>query len=163
MTGGYCGKQKGYTGNDDYITKKEDWEAIQHFIPKDKIIYEPFYCDGKSGEILRELGCRNVIHEDIDFFTNTFEYDYIISNPAFSLKKKIMEKLYEIDKPFILIMPMEVMTYKYFKKWGNKIQIIVPKKTMDFYDKNGNLKKFNFDCFYFCYKMNLPRDIIYLT
>jgi hypothetical protein len=163
MPGGFCGKKKDYDGNDNFITTKEDWKAIEDYLPKDKIIYEPFYCDGKSGLILKELGCNQVIHQNVDFFENTFNYDYIISNPPFSIKRQILDKLYEIDKPFILIMPMEILNYKYFQKWLNKIQLIFPKKRMNFYRPNGELKKFNYDCIYFCYKLNLERDIILLN
>ena len=53
---------------DNYYTKKEVWEKIQQYIPKDKVVWEPFYGDGKSGQYLRELGL-NVFHEDKDFFT----------------------------------------------------------------------------------------------
>ena len=54
---------------DDYMTPKSAWENIKHFIPSNKVIWEPFYGDGKSGEYLKELGF-DVIHEEIDFFEN---------------------------------------------------------------------------------------------
>ena len=40
---------------DNYFTPKEAWENIKDFIPKNKIIWEAFYGDGKSGEYLEEL------------------------------------------------------------------------------------------------------------
>ena len=45
----------------------------------------------------------------------------------------------------------------------DKLQIIIPRKRIQFI-KNGNelQNKCNFDCFYYCYKMNLERDIIWL-
>jgi hypothetical protein len=163
MVGGYCGKNKDYTGNDDFITPKETWESIIPFIKnKNQIIYDPFYCDGSSGKIMTELGLTNVLHCDSDFFKNEEPYNMILSNIPFSIKKKILETLYILDKPFILIMPMEVLTYQYFKIWGNKIQLIIPNKRMNFYRKNGTLHKFNYDCIWFCYKMELARDIVFL-
>tara|TARA_R110000824_G_scaffold36003_1_gene112184 strand:- start:260 stop:451 length:192 start_codon:yes stop_codon:yes gene_type:complete len=48
---------------DDYMTPKSAWEAIDEYIPKDKVIWEAFKGDGKSGEYLTELGCE-VIHND---------------------------------------------------------------------------------------------------
>ena len=53
---------------DEYYTPISVWENIIEFLPKDKIIYEPFYLDGKSGECLKNMGCKKVIHEDIDFW-----------------------------------------------------------------------------------------------
>ena len=64
---------KGHTFDkkvDNYMTPKSAWEQIKHLIPNNKVIWEPFYGDGKSGEYLKELGF-NVIHEDIvsgDFY-----------------------------------------------------------------------------------------------
>ena len=147
---------------DDYMTPRSAWENIKEYIPKNKVIWEAFYGDGKSGEYLEELGF-DVIHEKIDFFKNN-KGDLIISNPPFSLSKEIMQRLYELDKPFILIFPSSKINTQYFRKWKDKnIQIIIPRKRIQFV-KNGNeLKnKCNFDCFYYCYKMNLKKDIIWL-
>ena len=60
---------KTFLKHDDYMTPKYAFENIAHLIPKDKIIWEAFYGDGKSGTYLTELGF-NVIHEPIDFFEN---------------------------------------------------------------------------------------------
>ncbi len=152
---------KTFLKHDDYMTPKYAWENIQQYIPKDKIIWEAFYGDGKSGNDLSELGF-NVIHKQIDFFENN-EGDIIVSNPPFSLAKQIMPRLKELDKPFILIMPSSKINTQYFKPFKNQIQIIIPRKRIQFI-KNGNElnNKCNFDCFYYCYKMNLPRDIIWL-
>ena len=153
---------KTFIKHDDYMTPRSAWEAINDYIPKDKIIWEAFYGDGKSGENLKEMGF-NVIHEPIDFFDNDLG-DIIVSNPPFSLSKEIMNRLYEIDKPFILIFPSSKINTQYFRQWREKgIQIIIPRKRIQFI-KNGNelQNKCNFDCFYYCYKMNLPRDIVWL-
>ena len=77
--------------NDNYGSYDDLYTKIDKFIPKNKIIYEPFYLDGKSGECLKNMGCKKVIHEDIDFFTNVdkIEYEIICSNPPFSKRKLI--------------------------------------------------------------------------
>ena len=75
-----------------------------------------------------------------------------------------MNRLYDLDKPFCLIFPSSKINTQYFRKWKDKnIQIIIPRKRIQFV-KDGNLleNKCNFDCFYYCYKMNLPKDIIWL-
>ena len=41
--------------HDDYITPKKAWEDIVKFIPKNKTIYMPFYCDGVCGEDMKSL------------------------------------------------------------------------------------------------------------
>ena len=44
------------SNHDDYMTPKHAWEAIKDYIPRDKVIWEAFYGDGKSGKYLEELG-----------------------------------------------------------------------------------------------------------
>ena len=161
---------KTFLKHDDYMTPKSAWENIKDYIPKDKVIWEAFYGDGKSGEYLIELGF-NVIHKEIDFFENN-EGDIIVSNPPFSKTKDIMIRLKELDKPFILILPTAKLTTSYirenFKNSDSQLQIIIPRKRIHFEKQingeipNGWKNACNFDCFYYCYKMNLPRDIIWL-
>ena len=161
---------KTFQKHDDYMTPFTAWKAIDEYIPKDKIIWECFYGDGKSKEHLLKLGCKEVIHEDIDFFEND-KGDVIISNPPFSKAKDIMPRLKELDKPFILIMPSSKICTNYFRDSfkDKNIQIIIPRRRIHFIKLvNGEIpekqdNKCNFDCFYYCYKMNLPRDIMWLA
>jgi len=161
---------KSFIKHDDYTTPKTAWENIQHLIPKDKIIWEAFYGDGLSGTYLEDLGF-NVIHEDIDFFEND-RGDIVVSNPPFSKCKEVLKRLVELDKPFILILPSSKINTQYFRNLfsnvEDSIQIIIPKKRIHFMKlidgkmPEGWKNACNFDCFYYCWKMNLPRDIIWL-
>jgi len=161
---------KTFTKHDDYMTPKYVWENIKDYIPKDKIIWEAFYGDGKSGDYLKELGF-NIIHEEKDFFTEPpDEWDMIVSNPPYSESKKVINKLAEYDKPFIIIMPSSKIYTSYFREnfMNKELQIIIPRKRIHFLKLvDGKVpdnwkNACNFDCFYYCYKMNLPRDIIWL-
>lgn len=158
---------KTFIKHDDYMTPKYAWENIKKYIPTDKVIWEAFYGDGASGRYLEEMGF-NVIHEPVDFFENDLG-EVIISNPPFSLSKDIMERLLVLDKPFILLFPSSKINTQAFRQWKNKkLQIIIPRKRIHFIKKvNGEIPKnfksgCNFDCFYYCYKMDLPSDIIWL-
>lgn len=151
---------------DDYMTPKNAWKSIKDYLPKDKIIWEAFYGNGDSGKFLKELDLQ-VIHEDIDFFEND-KGDLVVSNPPFSLKKEIITRLVQMNKPFILLMPSSTLLCNYIRDIiGNDIQIIIPRKRIQFLKlQDGKLienGKCNFDCFYYCYKMNLPSSIIYLN
>ena len=155
--------QETFTNHDDYMTPKDAWEDIKEYIPKDKIIWEPFYGNGKSGEYLSELGF-NVIHQNIDFFQNDLG-EIIVSNPPFSQCEKVLERLKEIGKPFILILPSSKINTQYFRKlFKDDIQIIIPKKRINFIRTPLTNKKSscNFDCFYYCYKINLENGITWL-
>jgi hypothetical protein len=153
---------------DSYMTPKSAWENIAHLIPKDKIIWEAWYGNGKSGEYLRELGI-DVIHEPVDFFESDLG-EIIVSNPPFSQIKEIMKRLMELDKPFILILPSSKIHTSYIREWKDKhLQIIIPRKRIQFEklingEPDPNAKKScNFDCFYYCYKIGLPTDIVWLN
>ena len=153
-----------YIKDDDYMTPKYAWEDIKNYIPINKLIWEAFYGDGKSGQYLQELGF-NVIHDTDDFFISN-KGDIIVSNPPFSKAKQIFERLKELDKPFILILPTAKICSQYIREFvvnnSNKLQIIIPKKRIHFQKYNISKSSCWFDCFYYCYKMDLPEDIIFL-
>ena len=146
---------------DNYFTPRQAWEDIKQYIPK-KTIWECFYGDGKSGSHLKDMGF-DVICENVDFFENDMG-EILVSNPPFSLTKQVLTRLFQIDKPFIMIMPSSKINTQYFREWKDKgIQIIIPKKRIQFIkhgvETQGNC---SFDCFYYCYKINLETDIIWL-
>ena len=161
---------KTFIKHDDYMTPKYAWENIKDYIPKVKI-WEAFYGDGESGKHLKELGF-DVIHEPIDFFDDSTrpEYECLVSNIPFSKSKEIMNKLREIDKPFIIIMPSSKINTSYFREnfMDDRLQIIIPRKRIHFTklvngEKPDNWKNAcNFDCFYYCYKIGLEKDITWL-
>jgi len=159
---------KTFLKHDDYMTPKHAWENIKQYIPKDKKIWEAFYGDGESGKYLTELGFET-IHEPVDFFENDLG-EVIVSNPPFSQAKDIMKRLAKLDKPFILLMPSSKINTSYMRNnFSNKgLQIIIPRKRIHFTKiVDGkpveNMKNAcNFDCFYYCYKIGLPEDIIWL-
>lgn len=159
---------KTFIKHDDYMTPKYAWENISHLIPSDKIIWEAFYGDGESGKYLTELGF-NVIHKPIDFFKSN-EGDIIVSNPPFSQSKEIMKRLKELDKPFIIILPSSKINTQYVREnyKNSNLQIIIPRKRIHFNKliegetPEGWRNACNFDCFYYCYKMNFDKDITWL-
>jgi hypothetical protein len=153
---------------DQYMTPKYAWENIQHLIPKDKLIWEAFYGDGSSGQHLKELGF-DVIHEPVDFFEHNLG-EIIVSNPPFSKCKEVMKRLKELEKPFIIILPVSKLNTSYFRKLfkNEKLQLVIPPKRIQFEKvvdgvKLSKLKNAcNFDCFYYCYKIGLKNDITWL-
>jgi len=159
---------KTFLKHDDYMTPKYAWENIKQYIPKDKVVWEAFYGDGESGKYLTELGF-NTIHKEVDFFENDLG-EIIISNPPFSLSKEVLTRLKELGKPFIMILPSSKINTQYFRKLfaDEGIQIIIPRKRIHFVKlvngekPEGWKNACNFDCFYYCWKMELPKDIIWL-
>jgi hypothetical protein len=97
-----------------------------------------------------------------DFFENNYG-DICISNPPFNRKKEVMERLFQLNKPFMLILPQIILNTVYFSKWAKKdpqIQIIVLPKRVDFYNPQGQ-KKQVIHTLVVCWKMNLDDSLVW--
>ncbi len=167
--------------HDDYYTPASAWQQISHILPTkgDKIIWEACMWgaeESKSPEYLAELGATVVYDTHMDCLEGEpYEGDWhmIVSNPPFKteLKKKILERFVELDKPFVVIMNSLNTFSKYmreiFKDKFQHLQIITPSDKIHF-DKlldSGELVKTNkcsFYCVYLCYKMNLKNEDLWL-
>jgi len=161
---------------DEYYTPKYAWEMIADYIPKDKIIYEPFnnIQNNKSFENhknLKDLGFKmrdlipfNPETGEGDFFNDDGEgWDIMISNVPFSIKQKIVKRLVALNKPFVIIAPTATITNKYIYELGEDIQVIIPTRVISFYHKENKERK-NHCCFpvvFICYKMELPKSLIF--
>lgn len=158
-----------FSKHDDYMTPKYAWENISDYIPKNKVIWEAFYGDGMSGKYLNELGFET-IHEPIDFFTED-RGDIIVSNPPFSKSKEVLARLKALNKPFIIILPAPKINTSYMRNMfseDKELQLIIPRKRIHFVKlvdgkiPNNWKSQCNFDCFYYCWKICLPNDIMWL-
>ena len=158
-------KKLEFNNDDQYNTTREIWESIADYIPKDKIIWEAFMlCNvsSKSVDILRSFGHSCVGHYNIDFFEENYG-DVIVSNPPYSMKKKIFKRLALLDKPFILVLPVGTITKQFVRVLDRtKLQLIIPAKRMQFIKCSDPMSRCWFDTCFLCYKMGLERDITFL-
>jgi Cft2 family RNA processing exonuclease len=137
---------------------------IKLYIPKDKVLWAPFYCDGNMKKYFDDMGF-NIIHQDKDFFSYTPDYEIIIDNPPFSTIKDVCVKLKELDKPFIIIARSNLIFCRWFQKiFKEHLQVIIPEKRPTFTHLTNPKKGYTppFGTFFFCYRMNLPKDMIFL-
>ena len=160
----YMTASRSYKKDDDYETPLSAWEAIKTYLPLDKVAHDPFICNGRSIEYFKQLNIPHVEPEG-DFFENDIIGDYVLSNPPFTLKKEVLQRLVDIDKPFIMIMPSQTINAVYFrnifKDRQDHLQIIIPRKRIQFIKDGVQTKGCSFECYYFCYKMNLPSSIVF--
>lgn len=155
--------KKGITSDDKYMTPKQAWEDIKAFIPTDKLLWEAFFGDGTSAQNLRDIG-YDVVSEDCDFFQSNHG-DIIVTNPPYSCKAKVFKYLQQLDKPFILILPVSTITKQYYKTYfADKCGIIIPPRRIQFVKNGIQTSRCWFDVVYICYKINrvAPREIVYL-
>ncbi len=158
--------------HDDFFTSNDLFKQLSKFIPPDKIVSMPFYSPySKCNEILGSYIDNDIIYNNEDFFKND-RGDIVCDNPPFSIKKDILKVLYERDKPFMLILPVSSMCYKYFRIFKDnqdKLQFLIPKGRPRYIycnpttgEKKDTNKSPAFDTIVFCYKMNLKNSINFM-
>jgi len=100
-------KQKGKS--DEWYTPESAVIPIIKYLKPDTIIWCPF--DKKKSnfvKLLKKKGFKVIkshIDKGEDFLDyEPDEYDYIVSNPPYSIRNKILERAFFLDKPFLLLM-----------------------------------------------------------
>ena len=89
------------------------------------------------------------------------------ANPPFSELPRVLARLRELGKPFVVIMPCSTLTTRYFRDLFPDIQVIVPRRRIQFRKLVDGAEvpsgRCSFDCLYFCWRLELPRDVVFLT
>lgn len=146
---------------DEYYTPDILVEPLLKYIPKKSIIWCPF--DKEDSEYVKVLSKHHIIikgHIDDgkDFFNyEPSNYDFIISNPPYSLKMKILERVYALGKPFALLLGLPILNYQEIGNFflNKDLQLLIFDKKVSF---DGNTSAFNTS--YFCNKF-LPKDLVF--
>lgn len=107
---------------------------------------------------------RSHIDDGKDFFKyEPDNYDVIVSNPPFSIKDQILRRLYELNKPFAILLPLNSLQgknrYQYFK---NGIQLLSFDERIGYHNCDNMTKPIEgspFATAYFCRDV-LPKDLI---
>lgn len=156
---------------DEYYTLKESVDMIIPYILGRgyKSVWCPF--DTEESEFVKSFKAlgMEVVYGHIKTGQDFFEYDMpqaeiVVSNPPFSKRQKIFEKLYEWDIPFALIMNFNGLfdskaRVELFK--NHEIQMLVPHGRMKFFAKEkGMLNSPNFQSIYVCNHL-LDKQIVF--
>lgn len=156
-------KTGSFNKKDEYYTPKILVEPILKYIKPNSTIWCPFDTENSEFVILLKAKGHYVIHTHIwyeqDFFTYEprQSYDYIISNPPFTKKLKVLDRLYKLNKPFAMIMGLPILNYQEIGTFflDKDLQLLIVDKKVSF---DGKTASFNNS--YFCRNI-LPRDIIF--
>lgn len=144
---------------DEYYSPQNVVDMIIPYIKNSK--YKTIWCPFDKEESLfvqtfSRLGYE-VVYGHIETGEDFLLYDepqgdIVVSNPPFSIRDKIFEKLYLWDLPFALVMNSNGLfdsrkRHELFKK--HPIQMLIPKGRMRFYHKdNGIMNQPNFQSIY---------------
>ena len=159
------------TSDKEYNELYSPFYIVDHiikYLPKDKIIWCPFDEEWSAFYVrLKECGYK-VIRSSLKDNQNFFEYepdqwDIIVTNPPFSIKDKVLNRLYSFHKPFAVFLPLNSLQgksrFQYFKQG---IQILSFDSRVCYHDQkhmNSVVKGSPFATAYFC-KDLLPKDLI---
>ena len=154
---------------DELYTPEEAVNMILPYIPENiKTIWEcTAIKESKIVKVLRDKGFNVItshIEDSKDFLKyEPDNYDMIISNPPYSLKNKFLKRAFELNKPFMFLLPLTTLEGidrgNMFNK--NKIQVLIPNKRFNFIpDKNSGAW---FQTSWFCSKCNLKNDLNFIN
>lgn len=95
------------SGNDEFYTPTYAVKPLLKYLKPHSEIWCPFDTEHSNFVKVLEAEGYSVIYTHIgsgtDFFEADFNCDYIISNPPYSLKGKVFERLFKLGKPFAML------------------------------------------------------------
>src|SRR5699024_7218962 len=159
------------SGNDEFYTPYYAIKPILKYIDPRSTVWCPFDTVDSLYVNALEAEGHSVIYTHISTGENFFEIDvpecdYIISNPPYSLKTEVLERLFEIGKPFAMLLGVVGLfesqrRFKMFRE--NEFEIMYMNLRVDYfksYDEVKPSKNPPFSSVYVCHKM-LPEQIVF--
>lgn len=171
--------------NKGYLTAKTDKQSDEYYTPKEAVLpiikyidkgNKPSYTiwcpfDTEESEYVKCIRAagHKVIASHIDDDKNFFYYepdewyDYIISNPPFSLKDDVLKRLCELNKPFAVLLPLPTLQGQKRFEYLKDCQALIFDKRVNFWQDKEHTKMAKgvaFASIYIC-KDFLPNDLIF--
>ncbi|WAX11611.1 hypothetical protein CB473P3_00058 [Enterocloster phage CB473P3] len=157
--------------NDEFYTPLYAIKPILEFIPPSVKVWCPF--DTEQSLFVKELSKTNeVVYSSLLNGQNFFEIEvpentkYIISNPPYSLKTEVLERLFKFDIPFAMLLGIVGLfeSKKRFEMFrDNEFEIMYFNKRVAYFkDYNEQKPSLNppFSSVYICHNM-LPKKIMF--
>jgi hypothetical protein len=164
----------GINPNDEFYTPNYAIEPIIKYIKTKSTVWCPFDTENSNFvKLLKAKGC-NVVFTHIEKEQDFFKYlpkiniDYIISNPPYSLKAEVFERLFQLKIPFAMLVGVvgifeSKRRFEMFKT--NEFEIMYFDKRISYFkDYNDQKPSLNppFSSVYICYGI-LPKKIVFET
>lgn len=155
--------------SDEYYTPRDAVKPIIKYLKPGSVVWCPFdTAESEYVKCIQEAG-HEVIFSHIDNGENFFEYepvehyDYIISNPPFSIKDDILKRLSELNRPFAILLPLPTLQGQKRFEYLKNTQALIFDKRINFYtdlEHKNMAKGVAFASIYIC-KDFLPNDLIF--
>jgi hypothetical protein len=159
------------SGNDEFYTPRYAVKPILKYIPTDSIVWCPFDSDKSLFvELLKNNG-NTVINTHLEMGIDFFDCeipncDYIISNPPYSIKTEVFERLFKIGKPFAMLVGVVGLfeSQRRFEMFrDNEFEVLYLNRRVSYFkDYNDEKPSLNppFSSVYLCSKL-LPSKIVF--
>lgn len=161
------------SGNDEFYTPIYAVLPVLKYIPKEATVWCPFDTeDSNFVKVLRERGNEVIathLSDGTDFFVNDIvvpKYDYIVSNPPYSLKGEVLDRLFKLGKPFAMLVGIVGLfeSQKRFEMFrDNDFEIMYMNRRVAYFkDYSEQKPSLNppFSSVYICSKV-LPKKIVF--
>ena len=160
------------SGNDEFFTPHYAVEPILEYVPRDAAIWCPF--DQPDSSFVRALETRGnkvvATHLDSghDFFDTPVPQgtDFIISNPPYSLKTEVLQRLFSLGTPFAMLLGVVGLfeSQRRFEMFrDNEFEVMYFNRRVSYLrDPEDEKPALNppFSSVYICHKM-LPEKIVF--
>jgi hypothetical protein len=149
------------SGNDEFYTPDYAVRPIIKYIPSFSTVWCPFDTeDSNFVKLLRAEGHRVIathLESGFDFFTYEPDfYEVIVSNPPYSLKNEVFERLFALKKPFAMLVGVVGIFESQFRFNlfdGNQFEIMYFNKRIAYFKDFTEQKP----------SLNPPFSSVYLT
>lgn len=158
------------SGNDEFYTPRYAIEPILKYVPNDATVWCPFDTEESNFvKMLRERGNTVVathLQSGQDFFETDIDCDFIVSNPPYSMKADVLDRLFALGKPFAMLIGVVGLfeSQRRFEMFrDNPFEIMYLNRRVayfkDYADEKPSLNP-PFSSVYLCSKM-LPERIVF--
>ena len=136
----------GNTYSDEWYTDAETAAlAISLLNPQpNSSIMLPFDSEKSQFKIQLEKAGHTITYGINDWLESDYQYDNLITNPPFSMKDKVIEKVLRDGRKATLILPLDslggVKRHRLYKDWGYP-HIYIPTRRITYFDENGVKRK----------------------
>jgi len=157
-----------FRSDDEYMTPTYAWSDLCKYLDiSNYTLWEPFYGSGKSTNVLRHFEYTVISNQSYDFFkdappTNFASY-LLITNPPFSKKKEVLEKIcleWKL-KTFIILLPVGTIFTKYFNSIVHQsslsYHICIPPARIQFVKDGRKTRTNSFDTCWLVCGIDLPK------
>jgi hypothetical protein len=155
-------------GADDFQTPIGVFKPIMEYIPQEYLIWEPAMGKGNIVQEFTDNG-YNIFGTDIMTGHNFLEYqperfDITITNPPFSIKDKWIKRCYELEKPWVLLLPLTALEGQsrqtLYRKYG--VNVFLPFKRINYHTPSGQGKGSWFPSCILTWKLDVPKNLMFI-